>query len=74
MSWLPIPSERMKRARELRGWSVEELAERAGIARSTASRADNGRPVNAATKRRLANAFQRTPPDPALEALLEGRA
>ena len=48
----------IRAARQARGWSQEELAERTGLSARTIQRIENGARPSAATARLLAAAFE----------------
>lgn len=67
-----LPTDKLERARVLRGWSVTELARRSGLGIATVSRALAGRRVEVETVRRLGLAFMEYPPLPEFRVVLEG--
>lgn len=58
--------------RFLRGWTVTELAKKAGVSRTSATEADQGRPVGLAVYSAILAAFEAELPSSVARALLPG--
>jgi len=62
-----------RRQRELRGWTIGELARRAGVTYKAAMNADRGDKVSGRTAQALARAFAGNPPPEGMVELLEAQ-
>jgi plasmid maintenance system antidote protein VapI len=54
----------------VRAWTVDHLAESAGISDTTACNAVAGKPISPETAKKIAKAFENCDPDPALARLV----
>lgn len=61
----------LRHQRELRCWSVADLARAAGLTWPTAAQADAGEDVSAATARKIHDALEASPPSDTAKRLLE---